>query len=144
MKSEATDNTFVPLRLQPGEDLRAALEALARQRGQSAFVVAGVGSLGAAQLRWADRPEACAVAGPLEILSLQGSLTPDGAHLHMAVADADGRVRGGHVAPGCTVRTTAELLLAWLPGYTLRRQHDPATGYPELAVWCPPGESVQR
>lgn len=52
----------------------------------------------------------------------------------MSVAGADGRVSGGHVAPGCIVRTTAELLVALLPGHAFARQLDDTTGYPELAI----------
>jgi predicted DNA-binding protein with PD1-like motif len=50
------------------------------------------------------------------------------------VSDAQGRVLGGHVGPGCIVRTTAELLLALLPGQRFTREHDPQTGYPELKI----------
>ena len=38
------------------------------------------------------------------------TLSPDGAHLHGSVADANGEVMGGHVMPGCIVRTTAEVV----------------------------------
>ena len=72
--------------------------------------------------------------GPLEILTLSGSLGADGAHLHMSVADAAGTVSGGHVGYGCRVRTTAEVLLADLPGWSFTRERDGATGYPELVV----------
>jgi len=48
------------------------------------------------------------------------------------VADAQGRVIGGHVMPGCIVRTTAEVVLGLLPGWEFRRQSDTATGYLEL------------
>lgn len=72
--------------------------------------------------------------GDLEILTLAGSLSPDGAHLHISVADADGRVTGGHVAPGCIVRTTAEILLAALPDVRFSREPDPASGWDELAI----------
>ena len=61
-----------------------------------------------------------------------GSVSADGAHLHLSVADAMGRVTGGHLAYGSTVRTTAELLLALLPGWQFGRAIDPATGYAEL------------
>lgn len=121
------------LRLNPGDDLRGALEA-GRHTG---FVVAGIGSLSVAQLRFAGDPGPTRLDGPLEVLTLSGSLTPDGAHLHASVADAQGRVRGGHVCAGCTVRTTAELLVAPLPAGTLARAFDAATGYPELAVRRP-------
>jgi uncharacterized protein len=52
----------------------------------------------------------------------------------MSVADAEGRVLGGHVAYGCMVRTTAEVLLLLLPGWSFTREPDPATGHAELVV----------
>ena len=125
--------TMEALRLNPGDDLRGALEA----QGRTSFVVAGIGSLAHAQLRFAGEPVATRVDGPLEILTLSGSLTPDGAHLHASVSDASGRVLGGHVCAGCEVRTTAELLVAPLPPGTLAREFDAATGYAELVVRRP-------
>ena len=125
----------LPLRLQPGDDVRAAVVAALLASGHEAgFVLHGIGSLSAAQLRYAGQPEATALRGDLEILTLAGSIAPDGAHLHMSVADARGQVLGGHVAPGCVVRTTAELLLALLPERRFSREHDPRTGYPELTI----------
>lgn len=127
--------SLLPIRLSPGADLRRALEALPAGHGtDSAFVVAGVGSLVQASLRYADAPDAITLTGPLEILSLSGSLSAAGAHLHMSVSDASGHVVGGHLGYGSTVRTTAELLLALLPQGTLTREHDEATGFKELVV----------
>jgi len=124
-----------PLRLAPGADLRRALEDAAVLAGAGGcFVVCGIGSLVAARLRHADRDAETHVEGPLEILTLAGTLSPTGAHLHMTVADAEGRVVGGHVAYGNEVRTTAEVLLAGVPGWTLSREVDPATGFKELVV----------
>ena len=125
----------LPLRLHPGDDLRAAVVAALRASGHEAgFVLQGIGSLNVAQLRYAGQPQAAALHGDLEILTLAGSLAPDGAHLHMSVSDARGQVFGGHVCPGCVVRTTAELLLALLPERRFAREHDPLTGYPELKI----------
>lgn len=121
---------FEPLRLNPGDDLRGALEAL----GRTGFVVAGIGSLSHAELRLAADPGPTHIDGPLEILTLSGSLTPAGAHLHVSVSDATGRVLGGHVCAGCEVRTTAELLMAPLPAGSVSRAIDPATGYAELVI----------
>lgn len=125
----------LPLRLNPGEDLRAALQSVAREHHQrAAFVVAGIGSLVDARLRLAAAEDVLLVPGPSEILTLSGSLGMDHAHLHMSVADAQGRVWGGHVMAGCCVRTTAELLIAWLPDWDFAREPDAATGYLELVV----------
>ncbi|WP_422086578.1 PPC domain-containing DNA-binding protein [Variovorax sp.] len=122
------------LRLNPGDDLRASLDlALKQGGGEAAFVVSGIGSLSGASIRFAGAENAARIDGDLEILTLAGSLSPDGSHLHISVSDAAGRVFGGHAAPGCTVRTTAEILVAWLPQWHFARTHDAATGYAELA-----------
>jgi len=125
----------LPLRLNPGDDLRDALSAaLAAHGAQAAFVVAGIGSLRAATLRLAGRDTPTRVVGDLEILTLSGTLGAGGPHLHASLADADGRVFGGHVAAGCEVRTTAEVLLAVLDDVVFAREPDAATGYAELAI----------
>jgi predicted DNA-binding protein with PD1-like motif len=125
----------LPLRLSPGDDLRDALsEALAGAGAQAAFVLAGIGSLREASLRFAGRAAPQRVVGDLEILTLSGTLGTGGAHLHASLSDADGRVLGGHVASGCIVRTTAEVLLAVLDDTRFTREADPATGYAELVV----------
>jgi predicted DNA-binding protein with PD1-like motif len=127
---------LVPLRLHPGQDLRAALEAALTGHGAgAAFVLQGIGSLAVAQLRLAGADQPTELRGDLEILTLAGSLAPDGAHLHMALSDAQGRVLGGHVAAGCIVRTTAEILLALLPDHDFSREPDVAgSGFRELVV----------
>lgn len=125
----------VPLRLRPGDDLRQELEAwMGRQHEQAAWVISGIGSLSVAQLRLAGHPQSTTLGGDLEILSLAGTLSTDGAHLHIAIADNTGAVIGGHLAPGSLVRTTAELLVGLLPQWQFRRELDPATGYAELQI----------
>jgi uncharacterized protein len=125
----------VPLRLQPGDDLRRALEAwMGEQHEQAGCVISAIGSLSVAQLRLAGAAEATAIQGELEILSLSGTLSPDGVHLHIAVADSSGAVIGGHLCAGSLVRTTAELLIGLLPEWRFNRELDPATGYTELQI----------
>jgi len=127
--------TALPLRIPAGADLRAALAAVpALHGGAAAFVVQGIGSLSVACLRYAGRPDMTELRGDLEILTLGGSLSPDGPHLHMAVSDAQGKVVGGHVGPGCVVRTTAEVLVALLLDHRFSREPDAATGFQELCV----------
>jgi predicted DNA-binding protein with PD1-like motif len=127
---------LIPLRLLPGQDLRSALEARLSEHGSGAgFVLQGIGSLSVAQLRLAGAEQATELLGDLEILTLAGSLAPDGAHLHMSISDAQGRILGGHVSAGCIVRTTAEILLAVLPEHEFSRELDVGgSGFRELVV----------
>jgi len=126
----------VPLRLRPGDDLRQTLEAWMgeQQEEQAGCLISAVGSLSVAQLRFAGAAEAMVIHGELEILSLSGTLSPDGAHLHIAVAGSSGAVIGGHLCAGSLVRTTAELVIGLLPDWRFSRELDPATGYPELQI----------
>ena len=129
----------VPLRLQPGADLRQALEAwMGEQQEQAACLISAVGSLSVAQLRLAGATQAKAIHGELEIISLSGTLSSDGAHLHIAIADNNGTVIGGHLCVGSLVRTTAELVVGLLPEWRFHREPDPATGYTELEIRMQP------
>ena len=123
----------LPIRLAPGTDLRLALEqVLQEQKEQAGWVLSGIGSLSVAPLRLAGQDELSILEGDLEILTLTGSLSPDGAHLHISAAAADGQVSGGHLAVGAKVRTTAEVLVALLPSWSFSRELDPDTGFKEL------------
>lgn len=125
----------IPLRLQPGDDLRRALEAwMGEQEEQAGCVISAVGSLSVAQLRLAGATEATAIRGDLEILSFSGTLSPDGAHFHIAASDNSGAVIGGHLCAGSLVRTTAELVVGLLPDWAFSRELDSATGYAELRI----------
>lgn len=125
----------VPLRLQLGDDLRQVLEAwMGDQQEQAGCVISSVGSLSVAELRFAGAAAATTIRGELEILSLSGTLSADGAHLHIAIADSSGAVIGGHLCPGSLVRTTAELIIGLLPKWRFYRALDPASGFAELLI----------
>ena len=130
----------VPLRLGPGKDLRLALEAWIGERQEpGGWVISAIGSLAVARIRLAGQAGITSFSGDLELLHLAGSLCPDGAHLHVVIADGQGVVTGGHLCAGSLVRTTAELLLAVLPDWQFNRELDPATGYRELQIRPLPG-----
>ena len=136
------------LRLTPGQDLCQAIEATVLHHNcRAAFVLSGIGSLSTAGLRFAGADQPQRLTGDLEILSLSGTVamnvTDSGlhssSHLHMALSTASGAIFGGHVVPGCVVRTTAEVLLALLPEWTFAREPDAATGFDELVIRTSPG-----
>ena len=125
----------VALRLKPKEDLKRALtERIARENIRAGVVLTCVGSLSQAALRLAGRDEGSLFEGPFEILALSGTLSPDGLHLHVALADEDGATLGGHVLEGCVVYTTAEIVLGLLQDVRFSRRLDAETGYAELVI----------
>ncbi len=123
------------LRLRPGDDLRQELLAFVRARHlRAGAVLTCVGSLTVATLRLANQEGPTAYRGHFEIVSLVGTLSTNGSHLHLAVADSTGRTLGGHLLDGCRVYTTAEIVLGELPELEFRREIDPTFGYLELTV----------
>jgi len=71
--------------------------------------------------------------GNHEVLSLVGTLGPDGAHLHTSLSDSSGAVVGGHLMCA-TIFTTAEVIVHELHGTRFKRTMDSATGFKELEV----------
>lgn len=123
------------LRLKPGQDLKVELQKFQKDHHlPSAWIVTTVGSLRHLRVRLANRTEASQFDGPFEIVSLVGTLSADGAHLHISASDGEGRTIGGHLVDGNPVYTTAEIVIGSSPDLQFRRRPDPATGYPELEV----------
>lgn len=73
--------------------------------------------------------------GHFEVLSLQGTLTIDGCHLHICLSDAAGKTVGGHVmGRGLVTQTTMELVIGQFENLSLSREMDSNTGFKELVV----------
>ncbi|WP_254991215.1 PPC domain-containing DNA-binding protein [Cyanobium sp. N5-Cardenillas] len=127
--------SFRPLRLPPGVDLRGELEARAQEDEKDCgFIISGIGSLDSPKLRFAGRSDGVVLPGPYEVITMAGTVTGDGAHLHLVVADAEGHTLGGHLCHGSRVRTTMEMLLLCPEGWQLGRERDAATGHLELTI----------
>jgi len=124
------------LRLRPGDDLRQSLTAYAKAHNiRAGALVTCVGSLTVATLRLANQEGPSVYRGHFEIVSLVGTLSVNGSHLHLAVSDSTGRTIGGHLLDGCRVYTTAEIVLSELTELEFRREPDPTFGYQELVVY---------
>jgi len=134
------------IRIAAGEDLvssvvNAATEAMKSSGSRSAFVVSAVGSLQSAKLRLANvsKPDGTSSndikewTERLEIVSLVGTFSADGMHLHMSVSDKSGNVFGGHVMAG-KIFTTLELVLGTVDNVAFSREIDNKTGFDELVV----------
>jgi predicted DNA-binding protein with PD1-like motif len=126
---------YAALRLTPGEDPMAALRDLQRRTGARAMaMVTCVGSLTRAMIRHANRSEGTEYRGHYEITSLVGTIDSDAEHLHLTIADPDGRAFGGHLLAGSSVYTTAEIVVLILDDLAFSRAPCPYSGHDELVV----------
>lgn len=122
-------------RLMPEADLKQSLiDYCIEHQIDAACVISCVGSLRCANIRFADSAEGAAFDEKLEIVSLVGTLSQHGCHLHIAVANRQGRVMGGHLLQGAHIYTTAEVVLGIIPAIIFTREYDGLTGYKELQV----------
>lgn len=125
--------------LPAGADVRRSLEQLAQQRNSSGFVLSVVGNMSQASFACPGRREPTVLSGDLEIITLQGTISPGGVHLHMSFSDAGCQVWGGHLEYGSLVLKGADLLVGFLdatgPGSPpAAAQISPAPSAPRLAI----------
>ncbi|WP_312948451.1 DNA-binding protein [Superficieibacter sp.] len=131
----ASDARFYALRLLPGEEVFSRLHAFIQAQSVRAGWIAGcTGSLTNAALRYAGQEETTLLTGTFEVISLSGTLELTGEHLHLSISDPQGAMLGGHMMPGCTVRTTLELVIGELTTLAFSRQPCPLSGYDELVI----------
>lgn len=123
------------IRLKPNQDLRQELEKFVKENKISAgFIVTAVGSLKESRLRLADQSDSTEFEGKYEIVSLVGTLSADGVHLHISVSDKTGKTIGGHLTEGCKIYTTAEIVIGTTAEITFTRETDAETTYKELKI----------
>jgi len=67
-------------------------------------------------------------------VSLVGTLSGSGGHLHISLSDAQGHMIGGHVIGGLFVFTTAEVVIGECSDLQFTREHDDTTGFQELVI----------
>lgn len=103
-----------PLHLGPGEDVRVCLEAVAAHQKRRGFVLSVVGNLAQAAFQCPGKSHPTVLHGELEIITLTGTLAPEGVQLHLSFSDGDCQVWGGHLEPGSLVLKGADLLVGWL------------------------------
>uniref|UniRef100_A0A0P4W8Z5 PPC domain-containing protein n=1 Tax=Scylla olivacea TaxID=85551 RepID=A0A0P4W8Z5_SCYOL len=128
------------LRLLPGQEVKEALEEYVRRHApRGVFVMTCCGSVTSATLRLAantngETNKIKTFNQHFEVLSLSGTLSKGGTHLHICLSDNEGGTVGGHVMGGLRVFTTMEVALGEPLDLTLDRTFDASTGFPELTV----------
>jgi predicted DNA-binding protein with PD1-like motif len=128
----------ISMRLDQGEDVLAAIEAVARDRElHTGVVVSGIGTLDHARLHYIThtgyppKDEFVEYEGPIELLSMDGIVAEHVPHIHTCISIKD-RTYAGHLEPGCRVLYLAEIAIARLEHVRLCRRPHPETGVNQL------------
>ena len=123
-------------RLSPGQDLYNSIEMFVREMNiEAGCVLSGVGSLTHLTLRFANQEMHNEDSGHFEIVSITGTVSIHGSHLHISVSDGEGKTIGGHLLPGSTIHTTAEIVMLAFEDLVYKREFAEDSGYEELVVY---------
>ena len=129
----------LPLKLAPGSDLRLSLEELAQRDGISGFVLGVVGNLTKASFQCPGQAEPTELEGDLEVITLNGTFSPEGVHLHLSLSDGACQVWGGHLEPGTIVQKGVDLLIGVLEQREGRPAPQTAAATPRIEIAVLPG-----
>jgi uncharacterized protein len=133
--STQNENTVHAFRLKPGQDLRTEIEKYVKEKNITAgWVAICVGSLTHYNIRFANEPNGNSGVGHFEIVSLVGTVSTNGSHIHISISDSTGKTIGGHLLQGCTIYTTAEIVLQSSNQFIFKREKDGSTPWEELQV----------
>src|SRR5690349_16144036 len=100
------------LRLKPGQDLKKEITDFVLAKNiEAGWIVTALGSLTEYHVRFANQNTGQKDRGHFEILSLTGTLSIHGSHIHISIADKDGKTVGGHLLDDNIIYTTAEIII---------------------------------
>ena len=122
-------------RLKAGQDILNEIETVVADKNiEAGCVLSAVGSLTHTTLRLANREYYSEYEGHFEIVSMTGTVSVHGSHLHISISDGDGKTIGGHLVPGCKIYTTVEMVLAIFDDVVYKREFAEDSGYEELVI----------
>ena len=122
-------------RLKPGNDLKKEIESYAKANNiQAGWISCGVGSLTDYNIRFANQPEGSKASGHFEIVSLIGTVSINGSHIHICLSDSTGKTIGGHLLDSNFVYTTAEIVIQESDDFIFTREKDGSTLWEELQI----------
>jgi len=123
-------------RLKAGQDLFDSISLFIWDKHiQAGCILSGVGSLRRAVLRFANQESYSEFEGHFEIVSITGTVSIHGSHLHLSISGEDGKTVGGHLDSGCKIYTTAEIVIAVFEDVVYKREFAEDSGYEELVVY---------
>ena len=121
------------IRLKRGEDLLRSIRQVCRDKNiRAGVVLSGVGCISSGRVRDASGVNVREINEHCEIVSLNGTVSAQRCHLHIALSKEDLSTIGGHLCVGCIVNTTCELVIGELPDMDFSVEQDRETGYDEL------------
>tara|TARA_B100000965_G_C19590520_1_gene757767 strand:- start:1166 stop:1768 length:603 start_codon:yes stop_codon:yes gene_type:complete len=102
------------LKLKSGNDLLNSLKAVAVKENKNGYILSVVGNLTKAIVQCPGKKQSTIIKNHLEIISLNGTLSPNKCHLHISFSDEKCNVWAGHLKEGTIIYKDCDMLIGFL------------------------------
>ena len=93
------------------DDVLLSIHSYARSENISGFILGIVGNLSKAVFQCPGNSQPTSLEGNLEVITLNGTISPNKLHLHLSVSDGNCNVWGGHLEAGSLVLKGIDVLI---------------------------------
>lgn len=122
-------------RLKTGSDLKKEIESYVKANNiRAGWIGCGIGSLTDYNIRFANQQEGSKSSGHFEIVSLAGTLSVNGSHIHISISDSNGKTIGGHLLDENLIYTTVEIVIQESDEFLFAREKDGSTSWKESQI----------
>ena len=101
-------------KLESGMDLLISLQEMAKKENKEGYILSVVGNLSKAKIQCPGKTQSTLIKGNLEIISLNGTIDPNGCHLHISFSDGNCNVWAGHLKEETIILKAADMLIGFL------------------------------
>ena len=110
-------------RLTNGADLYKSILEFCKQKNiKAGIILSGVGCVTTAKIRDASGENIQTLNEKLEIVSLNGTVSDNRLHVHIALSKENLSTIGGHLVEGSIINTTCELAILELDNYIFDKE----------------------
>ena len=110
------------LKLESGNDLLNSLQLFSIKENKFGYILSLVGNLSKARFQCPGKKEPTIVKNHLEIISVNGTISPEKCHLHICLSDGECNVWAGHLKEGTMIKKSADILIGFIEEFNNKRE----------------------
>ena len=109
-------------KLETGRDLLISLQEMAKKENKTGYILSVVGNLSEAIIQCPGKKQSTLIKNNLEIISLNGTIDPNGCHLYISFSDGNCNVWAGHLKEGTIIFKAADMLIGFLEDNLIKKE----------------------
>ena len=110
-------------KLETGWDLLISLQELAKKENKAGYILSVVGNLRKAKIKCPGKKQSTLIKNTLEIISLNGTISPNSCHLHISFSDGNCNVWAGHLEEETIILKAADMLIGFIDENLFKKEN---------------------